>query len=131
VKQIAIVTPDVPGLVVAVTAALAAEGIGIETFDAETTGPTAVIRLTVRDDYDRAVRALHAAGYRPVTEDALLVRLEDRPGALAEVSRRFRDAGVNVRSLRIIHTAGGQTVAAVAVDDPAAAAAVVRDILIS
>jgi hypothetical protein len=130
VKQLTIVAPDRPGLLAEVTDALAAAAVNIETFDAEAVSGTGVIRLTV-DQYDSALQALHRAGLTPVTEDALLIRLEDKPGALAAVAKRFRDAGVNLRSVRIIHTSGGQTVAAIATERTSEALALVKDILIA
>jgi hypothetical protein len=129
VKQLTIVAPDRSGLLAEVTDALAADGINIETFDAEAAKGTAIIRLTV-DQYDRAIQTLHRAGHAPVTEDAILIRLEDKPGALAGVAKRFRDAGLSMRSLRIVHTSGGTTVAAIATERTAEAIALVRDILL-
>jgi hypothetical protein len=129
-KQLSIVAQDRPGLVAGVTELLAGAGVNVETFDAEVVGGTAVVVLTV-DRYDDALRALHGGGFHPVTEDALLVRLEDRPGALAAVARRFQEAGIEVRGLRIIRTAGGQTVAAVATERSAQAVALVKDILVA
>jgi hypothetical protein len=128
-KQLTIVAPDRPGLLAELTDGLAADGINIETIDAVGFGDTAVFRLTV-NEYDRALQALHRRGFQPVSEDALVVRLEDRPGALAAIARRFRDAGVNLRSLRIIHTSGGQTVAAIATDRTDRAIEIVKDILL-
>jgi hypothetical protein len=130
VKQLTIVAPDRSGLLAEVTDALAADGINIETFDAEAVSGTAIIRLTV-DQYDRALLTLHRAGHAPVTEDAILIRLEDRPGALASVAKRFRDAGLNLQSVRIVHTAGGTTVAAIATERTAEAIALVKDIIIA
>jgi hypothetical protein len=129
-KQLTIVAPDRPGLVAEITEVLAGAGVNLETFDAETTGSTAVVVLTV-NQYDVALQALHRGGFQPLTEDALLVRLDDKAGALAAVAKRFRDAGVNLRSLRIIHTAGGQTLAAIATERTAEAVALVKDILIA
>jgi hypothetical protein len=129
-RQLTIVTPDRPGLVAEITELLAADGIDIETFDAEAVCGTAVVRLTVDQD-DKAIQALHRQGFSPVSEDAMLVRLEDRPGSLAAIARRFRDAGVSIHSLRIISTSGGQTVAAISTERTAEALALVKDILIS
>ncbi|MFO0826464.1 MAG: ACT domain-containing protein [Gemmataceae bacterium] len=129
-KQLTIVAADRPGLMAEVTELLAAEGINLESFSAEAVAGTAVIRLTV-DEYDKAIQALHRGGHSPVTEDSILVRLESRPGALAEVARRFRDAGVNIQSLRIIHTSGGRCVVALATERTAEAVALVKDIMIS
>jgi hypothetical protein len=130
VKQLTIVAADRPGLVAEVAEVLAAAGVNVETFDAEAAGGTAVVVLTV-DRYDDALRALHCGGFQPVTEDAILVRLEDRPGALAALARRFREARIELRGLRIIRTAGGQTVAAVATERTAEAVALVKDILVA
>src|SRR5262245_51351534 len=129
-KQLTLVVPDRPGLATDVTELLAAAGVNIETFDAETTGDTAVVVLTV-DEYDKALQALHLGGFQPVTEDALLVRLDDKPGALAAVAKRFRDAGISLRSLRILHTGAGQTLAMISTERTAEAVALVKDILVS
>ena len=63
---------------------LAAADINIETLDAEEVEGADVVTLSV-DHYNRALAALRDAGYPAVTEDALLVRVEDEPGALAKV----------------------------------------------
>ncbi|MFO0808849.1 MAG: ACT domain-containing protein [Gemmataceae bacterium] len=129
-RQLTIVEPDRPGLATDITELLATAGVNIESFDAETTGDTAVVVLTV-DRYDAALQALHRSGFHPVTEDALLVRLEDKPGALAAVAKRFRDANISLRSLRIIRATGGQTLAVIATDRTDEAVALVKDILVS
>jgi hypothetical protein len=54
-----------------------------------------------------------------------------RPGALAALARRFRDVGIDLRSVRIIPTSGGQTLAAVATERTAEAVALVKDILVA
>lgn len=128
-KQLTIVEADRPGLLAELADGLAEDGINIETIDAQGFGETAVFQLTV-DQYDKALQALHRRGFHPVTEDALVVRLDDRPGALATIARRFSDAGINMRSFRIIHSSGGQTVAAIAVDRTAGALDLVKDVLL-
>ena len=47
------------------------------------------------------------AGYSAVTDDALLIRLKDEPGALARVAQRFSEAGVNIRSVHILDRKDG------------------------
>jgi len=130
VKQISIVTAERPGLVADITAALAAAGVNIDTIDAESVAGSAVVILTV-DRYDEALRALAQAGFPAVSEDAILVRLEDRPGALAEVTRRFKDANINIRSVRFIRRSGGHGIVAIATERSERALALVKDVLIS
>lgn len=129
-KELTIVMPDRPGLVAEIADILAADRVNIETFDAQSVAGTAVIRLSV-DNSDRALQALGRGNIQPVTDEALVVRLDDRPGSLAIVAKRFRDAGVNIRSLRTVHTSGGTTMAAIATERTAEALALVRDILIA
>lgn len=129
-RELTIVMPDRPGLVAEIADTLAADRVNIETFDAQGVSGTAVIRLSV-DNSARALQTLERSGIQPVTDEALVVRLHDRPGALAIVAKRFRDAGVNIRSLRTIHTSDGTTMAAIATERTAEALALVRDILIA
>jgi hypothetical protein len=127
VKQLTVVAPDQTGLLAEVTEVLGRAGVNIETLDAETAGDSAVIVFTV-DRYDDALRALSTTPYHVVTEDVLLVQIEDRAGSLAEVARRFSDAGVHVRSLRFLRRSAGVGVVAIAVDRTAEALELVKDI---
>lgn len=129
-KQITIVTPDRPGLVADISEALAAAGVNIDSVVAEQVGVMAAIILTV-DQYDAALRALARIPLAAVTEDAILVNIDDRPGALAAIARRFKDAGINLRSIRIISRDSGRAVVAVSTERTAEALELVRDVLIA
>ena len=59
-----------------------------------------VITLTA-DAHDEAIRVLTQAGFKTVSDESLVIRLRDEPGALAKVAERFKDAGVNIQSLHI------------------------------
>ena len=128
-KEIVIVTQNRAGLVADISDALAAKGINIETLDAEDVHDLAVVALTV-DRYDEALGALRDAGFDAVTEDALVIRLPDEPGALAKVARRFKDANVDLRSLRIIQRQQGFALVALAAERTEQARALVKDYLI-
>ena len=128
-KEIVIVTQNRAGLVADISDALAAKGINIETLDAEDAHDLAVVALTV-DRYDEALGALRDAGFDAVTEDALVIRLPDEPGALAKVARRFKDADIDLRSLRIIQRQQGFALVALAAERTEQARALVKDYLI-
>jgi hypothetical protein len=129
-KQITIVTQDRPGLVADISEVLTAAGVNIESLVAEQVGALATVIMTV-DNYDSALRAISKMPLSAVTEDAILVRIDDRPGALAGIARRFKDAGVNMRSIRILCRDGGRAIVAISTDRTAEALALVRDVLIS
>ena len=98
--------------------------------DAEEVEGADVVTLTV-DRYNRALAALRDGGYPAVTEDALLVRIEDEPGALAKVAVRFKEADIPVRSIRIIRRRNGFGIVAISTERTEAAKELVRDSLIA
>jgi len=61
-----------------------------------------VIVLTV-DRYESAMRVIQQFETMSViSERVLLLKLKDEPGALAQIERRFTQAGIGMHSIRII-----------------------------
>lgn len=119
-KEIIIPVEHAPGALASVSETLARADVNIESIEASVVGTGGIIVLRV-DRYDAALRTLSDAGYRAVTEDALVLDLENRPGSLAEVARRLADARIGIRSLRIVERAGDRSLVTLVADDPAAA----------
>ena len=128
-KELTVFAPNRPGQLAAITEALAAAGINVEDLDVEAFGEEGLVALTV-DDCDSALRALRDAGFHAVTQETLLIRLEDKPGALAAVAARLRDAGLDLRSMHIIRRQAAVSIASLVSDDQARAARVLADILV-
>jgi len=128
-KEIVIVTQNRAGLLADIAEILARNNINIETLDAEEVHDTAVIELTV-DRYDEALQRLRDAGFDAVTEDAFLIRLKDEPGALARVAKRFKDANIDLRSVRIVRRLKDSAIVAVATARTEEAKALVREYLV-
>lgn len=127
-KQIHMVSANRTGLIADVTEALARAEINIESVDAEQVGDNAVIVLNV-DQYDRALQCLRGfQDIQIVTEDAILVKLKNQPGALAQITRRFTDADINVRSVRFIQRDDDFALVAISTDRTDAALALVADV---
>lgn len=120
-----------PGVLAAIAKLMADGGVDIRSLDAREDQNSAhgVIQLEV-DRYDEALALLREAGYSPVTEDALLMRVPDEPGSLARVAARFSEAGVNVRSLHILHRQDGESLVSLVTEDNDAARALVLDLLV-
>src|SRR3954468_19532543 len=115
-KQLTVLVSNQPGQLAKISEALAAREINIEDFDVESNGEDGLISLTV-DKYDAALRALRDAGFRAVTQDPLLIRLDDRPGALAVIAARLRDAGIDLRSMHIVRRTEKVSIATLVTDD--------------
>jgi len=130
-KQISVIANNRSGLVAEITAVLAAQNININSLDAESVDDNAVVVLTV-SEYDKAFRILQdIRDVSVVSEDAILIKLHDRPGALAEVAKRFSDAGISIRSMRIVERGAAQSLVAISAVRTEEALNIVKDLLIS
>ncbi len=128
-KQLTVIVPNRMGIAAELTAALAKHGVNIEEMGIESVADHGIVSLVV-DKYDEALRALRDAGFKAVTQDALLIQLEDKPGALAPIAVRLMDAGLDLRSMHIIRREHGRTLVSLVASDNAKAAEVLRDILL-
>ncbi len=129
-KEIVIVSERRANMVAEITEALATAGVNIEFLSAETVGGSGVVILTV-DRYDDALRALARTPFQAISEDAFVIQLDDKPGELARITRRFKDADINLRSIRIIRREGGKGIIAVATDRTEEARELLKDVIIS
>lgn len=87
-----------PGTLAALTRSLADAGVNITALSAPEASGRGKIRLLVNDP-GRAKRALRKANYRANEEPAFVVRLRNKPGALARVAARLAKERINVRSI--------------------------------
>lgn len=101
-KTLTIIQRDHTGLLAEVTTLMEEANIPLTDFAGQVVGDTAIISLTVKP-FEAAFRLLSEAGYRTITSDHLLVRIEQHPGALAELSRRLAAARVDVRAMHIVN----------------------------
>jgi hypothetical protein len=129
-RQLTIPTDGQPGELATVTRILGEAGINIESIDGEEESDGHGVLVLMVDRYDEALRLLRKEGYRPITEDALVIRVADEPGALAKVAARFSDAGVNIRSLHIVRRRPGSSLVSLVTSDNEAAARLVADLVV-
>jgi hypothetical protein len=106
-KQITIIVPpDRPGTLADLAERLAARGVNITGLDATDDHAHGVIFLEA-EPYDEALRTLADAGYHAVSEEVMVIRLRDEPGALARVAARLREPAINIQAMRILRRDGG------------------------
>ncbi len=129
-KEIIVLVENHSGILAGVSQCLARRGINIESIDGESASEAGVIRLQV-DLYDEALIALRDSGYAAVSEDALVMRLKDESGALARVAGRFKDADLNIRSLRFLHREAGYALVSLVTDNNERARELIVDLLIA
>ena len=125
-NRIVVIASNEIGVIADISRALADAGINIETISAEGLEERGAITLTT-DAQDAALRVLTNAGFKAVSDESLVLRLPDEPGALAKVAERFKHAGVNIQSLHILERQAGYTLVALAAEDREKAAKLVDE----
>jgi hypothetical protein len=94
--DLTVILEDRPGELARLGQATGVGGVNIEGLAAFTGDGRGVIHVLV-DDAARARAALEAAEIRIADErEALVVDIEDQPGSLGELARRFSEASVNI-----------------------------------
>ena len=124
-SRIVVIANNEAGVIADIAGALAECNINIETISAESIGENGAITLTA-DDHDGALRVLTDAGFKTISDESLVLRLRDEPGALARLAEKFKQAGVNIRSLHILDRRNGHATVAISADDRAKAEALVK-----
>ena len=131
-QQITILAEQEMGLVADITEALEKENINIQEMhaDAYDYNGTAVIIINVRD-YDLTLKILWDLGLQAFSEDVILLMLEDKPGSLGEIARRFADANIGIRSIRSVSRTDEKVFVAVSVERTEEALSLISDVFVA
>ncbi len=98
-KDLTIELDEKVGSVASAAEALGKAGVNIEGICGFVVGGKGVGHILVADP-GKAREALQTAGARVTGEqDALVLEIEDRPGALGKLTRKIADAGVNLNAV--------------------------------
>lgn len=124
-----IAPPDRPGTVADIAEKLAARGVNIDQMDVTDDHVHGVVRLEATP-YDEALRALSDAGYNAVSEDVIVIRIKDEPGAIAKIAARFREPQININAMRFAHREAGSAIVMLSTNDNEGARALLSDCLI-
>lgn len=116
-EKITIITKDYHGLTADITSALGINDINIEALNAKKIDGIAPVILRV-NQYCRTRSFLLDDCWNAITEDSLLVRVKDEPGAIAHLAKHFRDANLHMRSMRIVQHHGRRWGAIAVIAEP-------------
>jgi len=115
-RVLTIISENQPGLLAKITQLLKDNDITLSDFSGEVLGNTAMFKLAAKP-YKKAFRVLSDAGYRALAHDNLIIRLEEKPGALAELSFQLFEGEVDVRGMHIVDKSEGQCLVALETTD--------------
>ena len=94
-KQLSLFLVNKPGVLAEMCQTLGKAGINIRGMSVSDTVDHAVIRLIV-DDPQKAIHLLGDHGVLVVETDVLALELNDKPGALATIARKFARGKINI-----------------------------------
>src|SRR5262249_53223020 len=115
--QITVSAESKPGVLARVADTLAKAGVNISAVCAGESAGRGKIRLVVSDPA-RAKQALAAAKIRCAEEPALVLSMEDRPGALAAVASKLAAAKINIKCAYASTSGGGTAQVVLVVANP-------------
>jgi hypothetical protein len=118
--QFTVQIPNRPGELAHLARALAGRGVNIEHIAGGGAGSIGYATLTTDDDAPTH-EVLRQTGYAFVEGESIQVQLDDRPGALAELTERLGAAGIDIHGLLKCGARGNTVELTVTVDDPDAA----------
>lgn len=119
-----------PGELAKVAEAIAGQGVNITGFTGATCGDTGTVALTTSDE--AATRRALTDGrwtYRPV--ELVTASLADKPGSLAQVTRKLASAGINIEAAIPTGMAGGNMHISFATDNPTKAKEALGEFLLT
>lgn len=104
-----------PGALAQLATTLGEHGIDIRTIGAGAVGSFGCVVLSTNND-NAAREVLRQSRYTFVEGEVLNVAVEDRPGALAHLTTRLADAGVNIIGVIVLNRFQGKAELAISVD---------------
>ena len=114
-----------PGVLAQLARTLADAGVNIVTLSADAVSGRGKIRVVVNDAVT-AKRALRRAKYRFSEEPAFVVRLRNKPGALARVAEKVAKGRVNIKSVYATTAGRGSATVVLTVGSVAKARKILR-----
>jgi hypothetical protein len=105
-----------PGQLATLADKFSKAGIHLEALAAFSQGEDSVVRL-MPNDVDAARRVLTEAGVRFEEQRVIETVIKDEPDALANMTRKLADSGINIEAMYLLHANGDSLHFAVAVDD--------------
>jgi hypothetical protein len=94
--QLSIALENQPGQLARLCRALAQADVNIRGLSINESSDVSTVRL-IASDPAAAQEALRGAGLAFVTQEVLVLELQDRPGALEQVALRLADSGINIQ----------------------------------
>jgi len=125
-KQVSLKIKNEKGEINKICETLGRKGINITTMLGGGLEDNSFIHL-ITEDVNSTVKAFELEGYSPKVDDVLTVKIQDKPGELAKITRKFARFGVNVNWVYLITREKGEVTIGFQVSDLKKARKVLND----
>ena len=129
-KNITIVADDRVGLLADISYILGKSKINIDAISVDVIAGKAVIQIAVKD-VGKPLEILKNSGYNVAETNALILKLDDKPGELSKITLMLADNHVNIESVHILSRDGKATILAMTVDKQKKAQDLLSNFLVS
>jgi len=130
-KMITIMCKDQKGLMAEISELLSENNINIKNIEANSYNQNAVLHLDIEEGLiDDALLILTKAGYHAITDEVILVCLEDKAGSLAKVSRKLSDSNVEIRGITSMWRNEGLVMVVINTDNNELAKQILKEIVV-
>jgi hypothetical protein len=124
-KEFRVSLPNRPGELAKLTKTLGKKGVNITTIAGLASGTTSSLAFLTEDE-TKATSILKEGKYKFKATPVLMVRMSDKPGALARVAKKLGNKKINIEGVYLITRSKKMAQVAICVKDPKKAAAALR-----
>ncbi len=128
-KSLTIIQETRAGMLAEITTLLERHKIDLRGIGGSTVGSLAVINLTVERG-QTCFDILTEAGFKVFANEQILIRVKDKPGALAEISRQLANVQIDIQSVHVVGHEGEMAIVALATENDFSARQILLDILV-
>ena len=125
-KQVTLKIKNEKGELNKICETLGRKGINIKTMLGGGVGKQGFVHLITEDEHS-AMKAFELEGYSPEVSDVLTVKISDKPGELAKITRKFARFGVDINWVYLITREKGEVTLGFQVNDLKKARKVLND----
>lgn len=128
-NYIMIINKDRKGLVALISELLGKHRINIDSINAQSKNGLAEIRLCTSEN-DTALSILNESGFKAVPNENILVRIDDKPGALGRISRTLSENNIDIRGITMVEQNDGANIVSIVTDKDDKAREILNDALV-
>ncbi|MBI1741893.1 hypothetical protein HYR54_02375 [Candidatus Acetothermia bacterium] len=124
-KEFRVALPNRPGELAKLAKMLGKKGVNITTIVGLAAGNTSTLAFLTEDE-SRALSVLKEGKYKFKAVPVVMVRMSDKPGALARVAKKLGNKKINIEGVYLVTRSKKMAQVAICVKDPKKAGAALR-----